>query len=851
MGYQVQAGKLMLLLALLGQAPGLAAQNPSGERRDSLVRLIKGSSLQLIEKGGRQYRKAVDATFLHNGSYLICDTALWDVGARVINAMGNVRLVQDETILSSDKLDYLIDDNLVQFRGSLVQLQDKDRNTLRTRYLDYNTRDSVALFRNGGAMRDKDGQIIESLEGSYDSRRKLFSFRVNVNMFTDSVFVKTTLLDYESMPGRALFQAPIDFWKDGNMLSAAGGWYDRPAETFFFTGNVHAMSRDQEAWSDSLYFYRVPNDVLLLGRAQVQDTTRNVAAVAGRIFYQDSISRVTLSRDAAVALRTGDGQKDSLSRGAPADTVFFGADTLVYQTFYRCALPDLLAEEADVRLKDMMGDPVTEYRRKAAQQAAEAAAQAAEAAAGERPPGAASAPARPGGKGPSRKGLPGEASPEGESAAPDKDAPSPEAPGQSAPADSLAAPADSLHAPLDTLPPLPDSTRIGFLDGFGKVKIFREDIQVRCDSMRYCDLDSIARFYIDPVVWNDGNRQYSADSLFVLVRGNGVDRANLMSGAFIITQEDSLCFDQIRATEVMAYFDSTSALRRFDALGGATALFFLKEKESFATVNKVESKMLSALFKEGDLDRVFYFDSPKNDAWPLAQMPREDRTLKGFNWRPDERPRGRFDITDLKVRPSQRSSYSRHPRTTFAQTDIYFPGYMKEVYRGIELRDSLKRAPRPEAPDTLAAPGPIPSADSLAAVPAPADSLKQSVPSAPADTLAAASDSLRASADSSLAGLSERARLRAERAEARRKAREARWAELDARDAAKAEAKAQKALERKRERMRRAVLEHRRQEARDRERLERYIRKYEARAQRRAARKKDKPKSEPEHGSDS
>ena len=280
MDRKVQAGRLILLLALLGLGQRLAAQEQ--ERRDSLVRLVKGSSLQLIEKDGRQYRKAVDATFLHNGSYLICDTALWDVGQRVINAMGNVRLLQDETVLTSDKLDYLIDDNLVQFRGSLVQLQDKDRNTLRTRHLDYNTRDSVAVFKNGGSMRDKDGQIIESLDGSYDSRRKLFSFHTNVNMFTDSVFVKTTLLDYESVPSRAVFRAPIDFWKDGNMLSADGGWYDRPAELFLFTGRVHAMSEEQEAWSDSLYYYRGPENVLLLGKAQVQDTTRNVAAVAER-----------------------------------------------------------------------------------------------------------------------------------------------------------------------------------------------------------------------------------------------------------------------------------------------------------------------------------------------------------------------------------------------------------------------------------------------------------------------------------------------------------------------------------------------------------------------------------------
>ena len=66
---------------------------------------------------------------------LLCDTALWNVGANTIRAIGHVRIIQNRTVLSSDNLDYFINSNLAQFRGSVVQLQDKDKNTLRTRSL--------------------------------------------------------------------------------------------------------------------------------------------------------------------------------------------------------------------------------------------------------------------------------------------------------------------------------------------------------------------------------------------------------------------------------------------------------------------------------------------------------------------------------------------------------------------------------------------------------------------------------------------------------------------------------------------------------------------------------------------
>lgn len=118
-----------------------------GSQVDSLVRLLSAQSMELIEKNGLNYRKVTGpARFLHNDTYLICDTALWNVSSNEIYAIKNVKILQDQTVLTGDKLTYYVDRDLAEFRGSLVQLEDKDRNVLRTEYLDYNTRDSVAVF---------------------------------------------------------------------------------------------------------------------------------------------------------------------------------------------------------------------------------------------------------------------------------------------------------------------------------------------------------------------------------------------------------------------------------------------------------------------------------------------------------------------------------------------------------------------------------------------------------------------------------------------------------------------------------------------------------------------------------
>lgn len=953
------ARRLAYSLILLLVSFGLFAQNT--EQKDSLVRLLGCDELQQVEEYGQSYRKALGhARFEHNSTLLICDTALWNVNQNVINAFGNVQIIQNNTVLSSESLDYLIDQNLAQFRGALVQLRDKDGNTLRTTDLDYNTKDSVAVFRNGGALRDKDGQIIESDDGHYYSKLKTFSFTNNVNMYTDSIFVKTDDLDYNTGTNVATFGTGTNAWRDNNMLSSQAGFYERTLEKFTFFRNVHILTENQEAWADTLVYYRVPNNVEMFGHVELLDTTRNVAAVAGYVQYIDSLSFIKLTREPAVIAISEQGEK--------RDTAYIGADTLILRSIPKCDVDSSEISNSASRLKEINVDPVTEYRRKA-YEAAKAAAEEARKKREEEDPNAAGASDRgasavkpggkptgkpagkatgtaigktagttagktgdnPGGKAISksgklsadamigdpvtkgRQGLPAPWDDVIEYAPPRFQLPdtlktspdtvrvpsdslaaktlsavtepvsltepaevtNPQSPDSlTVPTDSLTVPGDSLHVPTDSLSLAPkDSTKISFIYGIRNVKVFRNDMQVACDSLAYTDLDSLIRLYENPIVWNEIKRQYSADSITVIVKNQSIDRASLMSNAFIIVQEDTLSYDQIRGTEMMAYFDSTGALRRFDSMGGASGVFYIEENGSLATVNKFESKMLTATLKDGNIQDLNYFDAVKTDAYPVVQMKKDEKILKGFDWQPDKRPKGPEDITPYKPRESQRKVYENVPRAEFAQTDIYFPGHMNSVYKMLARQDSLKRVRNAErrrleaerkaeaariadslrivaAADSLALADSLARADSLALRDSLAsrDSLARQDSLAVKDSLVV-SDSLSVSKADSLANdpsaikKAEQERKKAEREKARKDrqaAKEARWAELDARDAAKAKAKEEKALKKKRQKTLKTLKAMEKRRAKEERMLERYKARYEKQKARKAARKAGK-----------
>jgi hypothetical protein len=403
------------------------------------------------------------------------------------------------------------------------------------------------------------------------------------------------------------------------------------------------------------------------------------------------------------------------------------------------------------------------------------------------------------------------------------------------------------------------------------VKVFKKDMQIVCDSLLFCDLDSLARFFVDPIIWQESRKQYTADSIYVLVRNGAMDKASLMANAFISIQEDTTHYDQIKGTEMLAYFDDKGEMNRFDVLGGASALFYIEENDALATVNKPESKMLSAIFKDGEIQRIYYYDAAKNDGFPIVQLSDDELRLKGFNWQPQKRPKDRFAVTPLSLRPSQRSQYAARPKATYKQTDIYFPGYMSDVYKQIEVRDSLKRLRERDRQlaeqraaekarldsiavadslmkaesitklDSLAKPGTLNVADSLAVQ----DSLMTPIDSvAVADTAAIkplTPQEIKAAkkAAKDKAKAEKKAKREAEK-KRKQEALEAKWAEKDKLDAEKAAAKKAKRLAKERKRKRKALEDAARQSQLEAELLDQYRKKYREQKRQEDMKKRDR-----------
>lgn len=672
---------LSLILSLLFASLSTAvAQNENGQK-DSLVRLIEANAAKLIDRDGVVLRKIEGpARFLHNNTYLLCDTAIWDVNTNIIDAIGNVQIIQDGTCLIGESLKYIVESNLAQFRGSKVTLMDKDNNMLCTHNLDYNTKDSVATFFGGGSLRSKDGEIIESLDGTYDSKINLFVFYNSVELFSDSLFAKSTRMEYDSNKNVAYFGPSTIGWKGDNMLQANGGEYAREREIVTFEKNAYLFSKEQEVWGDKIVYNRRSGDAQLYGNIQITDTVQSVLMFADKATYQREPLEIILTQRPAIAMYSEqDGNRDTIYASA--------SDSIRYYTKPFAELDSAAIAAAKARKGVMIIDPMKEIEKLRQEKIKEARSGRKEG----RDENAGNSSTRSSGRSSSQANIyAGQRAPE---------LPSPQSDQQESPIeqqDSIPTVGKESMQQVDSTAILAereldaqimrhDTCTVTFVEAWHNIKLYGKDYQGVCDSLIYTGIDSIARLYIEPVLWSDAKNQFLSDSIFIQIRNDSLYKADFINNAFIITQEDTVHYNQIKSTEMMAYFKKND-IWRFDALGGASLIFYMEEDSTYTMINQKECKILSALIKERKIERIRYYDQLKSDLLPIYDLPINKQRLRGFKWLEERRPKSREEVMPRAIRSSQRRRLKAEPMPEFKQTSLYFPDSMQHI---VEIKESL------------------------------------------------------------------------------------------------------------------------------------------------------------------
>lgn len=226
-------------------------------------------------------------------------------------------------------------------------------------------------------------------------------------------------------------------------------------------------------------------------------------------------------------------------------------------------------------------------------------------------------------------------------------------PGAKLPADKNKIVADSLKAKLknDSLnlkPKLSDTSRIRILSAHHNVKIFKSDLQGKSDSLFYSSSDSVIRSYIKPMYWSQG-AQISGDTINLALKNKKADNMDIYPSAFIVHIEkgDSTFFDQVSGKRMRVYFKD-SKISRADVLNNAEVIYFTREKNKVTKLTHSIGGNITVNMKNGAITTAAVRIKPEHKITAIKQVKEDDKILKGFIWKPLERPASKEDVINHK-----------------------------------------------------------------------------------------------------------------------------------------------------------------------------------------------------------
>jgi lipopolysaccharide export system protein LptA len=208
--------------------------------------------------------------------------------------------------------------------------------------------------------------------------------------------------------------------------------------------------------------------------------------------------------------------------------------------------------------------------------------------------------------------------------------------------------ADSLALKMPRA--LSDTSRIRVIYGYHNAKIFKSDLQAKADSMFYSNSDSTIRCYVNPLIWTQGS-QLSGDTINLQMKNRKLDNIDLYPAGFIVNIEktDSLHFNQVGGKKIHGTFKN-SKLNTMLITGNAESIYFNRDtvKHVVTEMGRSVSSSINIIFKNGEVSLGGLYGDVETRVIPIGKVKDDEKILKGFIWKPKERPASKEAILSAK-----------------------------------------------------------------------------------------------------------------------------------------------------------------------------------------------------------
>lgn len=221
-----------------------------------------------------------------------------------------------------------------------------------------------------------------------------------------------------------------------------------------------------------------------------------------------------------------------------------------------------------------------------------------------------------------------------------------------------------IHGDVIRVTGKPEERRI---KTFYNVKIFKSDLQGKCDSLFTNQKKGITKMFVDPILWSKKS-QITGDSIFLLSNKETekLDSLKVLGNSFIIQQDslDPKNYNQIKGKNMFGKFQDNELISML-VRGNAQAINYNRNNEGeLETVTKQLCSNILFGFENSEIISIDCQIQSDGKTYPPSQFPEPEKKLKGFIWREPERPLTKNDIfkKDDKKENDKKDNNKQEPK---------------------------------------------------------------------------------------------------------------------------------------------------------------------------------------------
>lgn len=461
---------------------------------------------------------------IHESINMWCDKALYYGQENFLEAYGNVKMVQGDTInMTSKYIEYHGGTQLAFASGDVI-LKDPS-STITTDTLYFDRIKQQAYYRTGGTVVKDTSGTITSKVGRYYMSQKKYQFVDDVELVNKDATIISNFFDFYSDSGHAYLYGPSTITTPESVTYCEKGYYDTKTKIGYAVKKAKINYDNRIVEGDSLYFDNNISFASATNNITVTDTINN-SIVKGHYaeVFKEKDSVFITKRALAITLQ----EKDS---------IFMHADTLMVT-----GKPEKRITRAFRNVRLYKSD--------------------------------------------------------------------------------MSAKADSVHVNHE----------------IGLTKF------INISKLSSGDVFSVKR---KPILWNIEN-QMTGDTIHLKSNPETekLDSLFVFNNAFIISKDTlGAGYNQISGQRLVGLFNDKNDLYNVDIIKNAQSIYYFRnDNNELVGIDKSKSGRIKILITDRVIDEVRKLNQIDGDIYPESKYPENEKLLKGFDWRDDERPRSVEDL---------------------------------------------------------------------------------------------------------------------------------------------------------------------------------------------------------------